>query len=250
MLCRVAEDFGFRIGTFQHGLEVYKVAEAVREHAIGASLFSDWWMYKIEVMDAIPFAGPLQSEAGVLTSYNSDSDELARRLNTEAAKAVKYARPGTMSEEAALRFVTSNPADQIGAGRTGRLAEGLDADFVIWSDNPLSTRAVAEAVYVDGREMFSLEQDRRHRERIARERQRLIQKILEAPKRGKDGDEEDADGDGGDKPLVETMDPDDLARRGVVADWMRAGFHPDNMRPGDCGCGIINHAIYYEGGER
>ncbi|MBZ0172584.1 MAG: hypothetical protein K8E66_09420, partial [Phycisphaerales bacterium] len=117
MLCRVAEDFGFQIGSFQHGLEVYKVAEAVREHAIGASLFSDWWMYKVEVMDAIPFAGPLQTEAGVSTSYNSDSDELARRLNTEAAKAVKYARPGSgMTEEEALKFVTINAANQIGAG--------------------------------------------------------------------------------------------------------------------------------------
>jgi hypothetical protein len=77
MLCKVAEDFGFQIGTFQHGLEVYKVAEAVSKNAIGASLFSDWWMYKVEVMDAIPFAGPLQTEAGVMTSYNSDSDELA-----------------------------------------------------------------------------------------------------------------------------------------------------------------------------
>lgn len=245
MLCRVAEDFGFQIGSFQHGLEVYKVAEAVREHAIGASLFSDWWTYKIEVMDAIPFAGPLQTEAGVSTSYNSDSDELARRLNTEAAKAVKYARPGKMTEEDALKFVTINAANQIGAGHlVGSLEEGKDADFVIWSDNPLSTRAVVENVYIDGREYYSLEQDRVHRELIARERQRLIQKIVASPKRGEQGgDDPEPEGE---QPLIDGP-PD---RRGVLTDWMRAGFHPDDMRPGDCGCGIINHAIYYEQRER
>jgi imidazolonepropionase-like amidohydrolase len=245
MLCRVAEDFGFRIGTFQHGLEVYKVAEAVRENAIGASLFSDWWMYKVEVMDAIPFAGPLQTEAGVSTSYNSDSDELARRLNTEAAKAVKYARPGSgMTEEEALKFVTINAAEQIGVGgRLGSLAEGKHADFVIWSDNPLSTRAIAENVYIDGREYYSLEQDRIHRDLIARERQRLIQKIIAAPDRGGDGEVPEEEGEA---PLVDSP----TGRRGVLASWMRAGFHPDDMRPGDCGCGIINHAIYYERMER
>ncbi|USN99374.1 MAG: amidohydrolase family protein [Phycisphaeraceae bacterium] len=208
MLCRVAEDFDFQIGSFQHGLEVYKVAEAVRDHAIGASLFSDWWMYKIEVMDAIPFAGPLQTEAGVSTSYNSDSDELARHLNTEAAKAIKYARPGSvMTEEEALKFVTINAANQIGVGHlVGSLEQGKDADFVIWSANPLSTQAVAEHVFIDGREYFSLEQDRVHREVIARERQRLIQKIVAAPDRGKKGGagKKDEDQDAGtDKPLVD-----------------------------------------------
>ncbi len=254
MLCRVAEDFGFKIGSFQHGLEVYKVAEAVREHAIGASLFSDWWMYKVEVMDAIPFAGPLQTEAGVMTSYNSDSDELSRRMNLEAAKALKYARPGTMNDAEALKFVTANPAQQIGAGSTGRIEEGLDADLVVWSHHPLSTRAVAERVYIEGREYFSLEQDRLHRERIASERQRLIRKIVESPGLLEEG--EGADEPEGDAPMVDSP-PDRLAedrawfgRRGVVTDWMRSGFHPDDMRPGDCGCGIINHAIYYESMER
>lgn len=246
MLCRVAEDFGFRIGSFQHGLEVYKVAEAVRENAIGASLFSDWWMYKMEVMDAIPFAGPLQTEAGVNTSYNSDSDELARRMNLEAAKAYKYARPGSgLDQGEALKFVTINAAMQIGVDqRVGSLEEGKDADFVIWTDNPLSTRAVASRVFVDGREYFSLEQDRLHRERISGERQRLIQKIVAAPDR-KGGEGEKPD-DADEPPMVDTP-PD---RRGVLASWIDAGFHPDDMRPGDCGCGIINHAIYYEQMER
>lgn len=261
MLCKVAEDFGFQIGTFQHGLEVYKVAEAVQKNAIGASLFSDWWMYKVEVMDAIPFAGPLQSEAGVLTSYNSDSDELARRMNTEAAKAVKYARPGSpLTEADALNFVTANPAVQIGAGSVGRLEEGLDADFVVWIDHPLSTKgARAERVFIDGAEYYSIEQDRVMRETIARERQRLIQKIIASPKKKK-GDSDEGEGPDEDTeapPMVDTP-PDEYAldgsrldgyrgnRRGVLMDWIRSGFHPDDMRPGDCGCGIVNHAVYYE----
>lgn len=248
MLCRVAEDFGFQIGSFQHGLEVYKVPEAVRDHAIGASLFSDWWMYKMEVMDAIPYAGPLQTEAGVNTSYNSDSDELARRMNLEAAKAYKYARPGSGFDQAeALKFVTINAAMQLGVDQSvGSLEEGKDADFVIWTDNPLSTRAVANRVFIDGREYFSLEQDRLHRERISSERQRLIQKIVASPDR-KRGDGAPPDRDGTDEqPMVDTP-PN---RRGVLASWIDAGFHPDDMRPGDCGCGIINHAIYYEQTER
>jgi N-acetylglucosamine-6-phosphate deacetylase len=246
MLCRVAEDFGFTIGSFQHGLEVYKVAEAVKENAIGASLFSDWWMYKMEVMDAIPFAGPLQTEAGVNTSYNSDSDELARRMNLEAAKALKYARPASgLTPADAFNFVTINPAKQLGIdGRTGSLEEGKDADLVIWSDNPLSTRAIAEVVYIEGVEVYSLEQDRVHRSRIASERQRLIQKILADPSSPA---RDPAPGErGGDRPVVDSP-PD---RMGVLASWIRAGFHPDDMRPGDCGCGIINHAIYYEQMER
>ena len=246
MLCRVAEDFGFKIGSFQHGLEVYKVAEAVRDHAIGASIFSDWWMYKVEVMDAIPFAGPLQTEAGVMTSYNSDSDEMARRLNTEAAKAVKYARPGSgMTEEEALKFVTINPALQIGAGHlVGSFEEGKDADFVIWSDNPLSTRAIAERVFIDGREYYSIEQDRIHREWIARERQRLIQKIIAAPKR--DEAQGDATESGDDAPPTDAPP----GRLGVSTDRWQEEFDLDNIRPGDCGCGIINHAIDSDSRER
>jgi imidazolonepropionase-like amidohydrolase len=107
MLCRVAGDFGFTIGTFQHILEGYKVAEAIREHALGGSAFSDWWAYKFEVVDAIPEAGAIMHEAGVTVSFNSDSDEMARRMNTEAAKAMKY---GGLSREEALKFVTLNPA--------------------------------------------------------------------------------------------------------------------------------------------
>jgi len=238
MLCRIAQDYGFRIGTIQHGLEAYKVAEAVREAAIGASIFSDWWTYKVEVIDAIPFAGPLMTEVGVLTSFNSDSDELARRLNLEAAKARRYARTGAdgqpvISEVEALRFVTLNPAIQIGVSdRVGSIEPGKDADIVIWSDHPLSTKAVVRNTFVDGREYFSLEQDRAHREHIASERQRIIQKILKAPKKGRDKA----------KPGPDTKEDE------VLASYYRAmilsGRDPEHAEPGDCGCGVINHRLH------
>ncbi len=254
MLCRVAEDFGFTIGTFQHGLEVYKVAEAVQKHAIGASLFSDWWAYKYEVVDAIPQAGPLQAEAGVLTSYNSDSDELVRRMNLEAAKATKYSHGFESGDPAidaqnALKFVTINPAVQLGIGdRVGSLEKGKDADFVVWSDDPMSVYAMCEETWIDGRQYFSLDKDAEHRERIRAERQRLIQKILANPKKG-DETEEDDTPKPSDHPESEGVDTPPT-RRAILADYMlqqlRSGRHPDAPRPGDCGCGIINHAIYYQ----
>jgi imidazolonepropionase-like amidohydrolase len=181
MLCRVAGQFGFRIGTFQHVLEGYKVADAIREHAIGASAFSDWWAYKVEVQDAIPENGAILHEAGVNVSFNSDSDDLARRMNVEAAKAVKY---GGVPREEALRFVTLNPAVQLGIGdRVGSLEPGKDADFAIWSGDPLSSLSRCEATWVDGREYFSLEQDAAHRARIAAERRRLIDLALRTPEK-------------------------------------------------------------------
>ncbi len=193
MLCRIAEEFNFKIGTFQHGLETYKVAEIVKEHAIGASIFSDWWAYKVEVTDAIPYAGPINHEVGLLTSFNSDSDDLARRMNVEAAKALKYARASgiTMTEQDALNFVTKNPAIQLGIiDRVGTLEVGKDADLVIWSGSPLSSMSKAEATFVDGRKYFSLEDDATHRETINNERSRLIQKILTTSKPDKDKEED------------------------------------------------------------
>ncbi|MDP6456471.1 MAG: amidohydrolase family protein [Candidatus Marinimicrobia bacterium] len=176
MLVRVAEDFGFRIGTFQHVLEGYKMAEALADHGAGGSTFTDWWGYKFEVIDAIPFNGALMQKVGVTTSYNSDDSELARRMNTEAAKAVKY---GGISEEDALKFVTINPAVQLGIDEwVGSLEEGKDADFVIWSESPLSTFAVCEQTWIEGRNYFNLVKDQQMREEASRERNELIQKIL------------------------------------------------------------------------
>lgn len=231
MLCRVAEEFGFKIGTFQHGLECYKVAEEVREHSIGASIFTDWWAYKVEVQDAIPYAGPILHEAGVNVSFNSDSDELARRMNAEAAKAVKY---GGLPPEEALKFVTINPAIQLALeDRVGSLEVGKDADVVIWSGDPLSTMSRAERVYVDGREYFSLEQDRTHRERIARERERLIQKLMREQarlpeKKGEPKDEND-----------DAQEVDDPGRYGVYA-WFYGHDGRGGAGASMCGaCGVI-----------
>lgn len=185
MLCRVAEEFGFKIGTFQHVLEGYKVAEAIREHAIGGSAFSDWWAYKYEVVDAIPSAGAIMHDVGVVVSFNSDSDELARRMNTEAAKAVKY---GGVPPAEALMFVTLNPAKQLKIdGQTGSLEAGKDADLVVWSGDPLSTFSRCERTFVDGRELFSLERDRTLRAAAAGERSRILQKLLAKPKKSKAG---------------------------------------------------------------
>lgn len=182
MLTRIAEDFGFRIATFQHVLEGYKVAERLAEHGAGASTFSDWWAYKYEVVDAIPYNGTLMTNAGVTVSFNSDSDELARRMNLEAAKAVKY---GGLDEAEALKLVTINPAKQLKIEKhVGSLELGKDADFVVWSGHPLSTYSICEQTWLDGKQYFSLEQDQYYRERDSKVRNDLIQKILQAPDNG------------------------------------------------------------------
>jgi imidazolonepropionase-like amidohydrolase len=182
MLMRVAEDFGFRVRTFQHILEGYKVADAMAKHGASASSFSDWWAYKLEVYDAIPYNGALMYDQGVLVSFNSDSDELARRLNLEAAKAVKY---GGVPEEEALKFVTLNPAKQLMVdNRVGSLEQGKDADFVIWNGNPLSTFTLCEQTWIDGRRYFDREEDRLLNETARQQRATLIQKALTSRKAG------------------------------------------------------------------
>lgn len=233
MLCRVAEEYGFKIGTFQHGLECYKVAEAVKENAIGASIFTDWWAYKVEVQDAIPYAGPILHEAGVNVSFNSDSDELARRMNVEAAKAVKY---GGLAPEEAIKFVTINPAIQLAIeDRVGSLEAGKDADIVIWSGDPLSTMSRAETVFVDGREYFSLEQDKAHRERIASERERLIQKLMREQAKLPEKKDEPGDPDEGN----DTEEAEDPGRRGVYA-WFYGHDGQEGAGASMCGaCGVL-----------
>ena len=182
MLTRIAEDFGFTISTFQHVLEGYKVAERLAEHGAGASTFSDWWAYKYEVVDAIPHNGTLMANAGVSVSFNSDSDELARRMNLEAAKAVKY---GGMSEEDALKLVTINPAQQLKIDKyVGSLEIGKDADFAIWSGHPLSTYSICEETWLDGKQYFSTPQDKYFRQRDNKLRNDLIQKILSSDDKG------------------------------------------------------------------
>jgi imidazolonepropionase-like amidohydrolase len=148
MLIRLADEMGFKIATFQHVLEGYKVAKEIAAHGAGASTFSDWWAYKIEAADAIPYNAAIMVRKGVLTSVNSDSAELARRLNTEAAKSMRW---GGLTEDEAFALVTINPAKQLRIdNRVGSLEVGKDADVVVWNHHPLSTYAIADRVYIDG----------------------------------------------------------------------------------------------------
>jgi imidazolonepropionase-like amidohydrolase len=173
-LLRVAEEFGFTIRTFQHVLEGYKVADEMAAHGAGASTFSDWWAYKVEAYDAIPYNAALMTERGVLVSINSDSGEEIRHLNQEAAKAMKW---GGMEEEPALRLVTLNPAIQLGIDdRTGSIEAGKDADLVIWDGHPLSMFSKAVQTYVNGKLYFDIELDAERQEAIQAEVDALVEK--------------------------------------------------------------------------
>jgi imidazolonepropionase-like amidohydrolase len=160
MLIRLADEMGFKIATFQHVLEGYKVADEIAAHGAGASTFSDWWAYKVEAEDAIPHNAAVMLRRGVLVSINSDSAEHARRLNTEAAKSMHW---GGLTEEQALALVTINPARQLRIeARVGSLEPGKDADVVIWNRHPLSTYAIVDRVYIDGERYYDrLEEERR-----------------------------------------------------------------------------------------
>jgi N-acetylglucosamine-6-phosphate deacetylase len=152
MLLRLMQGFHVQVGSFQHVLEGYKVADELAQAGVGGSTFSDWWDYKFEVCDAIPYNGTLMHDRGVLVSFNSDNDELARRLYSEAAKAVKY---GGVSEEEALKFVTINPAKQLRVdNRVGSLEPGKDADFAIWSKSPLDSTTVCLETWIEGKKYF------------------------------------------------------------------------------------------------
>ncbi len=178
-LLRLADEIGFKIRTFQHVLEGYKVAREIAAHGAGASTFSDWWAYKVEAFDAIPYNAALMTRAGVLVSINSDSGEEIRHLNQEAAKAIKW---GGLTEDEALALITINPAKQLMIDdRVGSIEAGKDADLVIWDGPPLSVYAKVLTTYVDGEVYFDREQDAQRRGRIAQERDRLTAKL--APKK-------------------------------------------------------------------
>jgi len=184
MLMHVADSMGFTMNTFTHILEGYKVADKMAAHGAGASSFSDWWAYKYEVKDAIPYNGAVLHGQGIVTAFNSDDAEMARRLNQEAAKAVKY---GGVSEEEALKFVTLNPAKLLRVDhRVGSLAVGKDADVVVWSDHPLSVYAQAEQTFVDGVKYFDLEDDAAKRDWMRAERARLMQ-AMKLDQSGREG---------------------------------------------------------------
>ena len=182
MLMHVADSMGFKINTFTHILEGYKVADGMQKRKIAGSTFSDWWAYKYEVAEAIPYNGKLMHEVGVLTGFNSDDEEMARRLNQEAAKAVTY---GNMSQEDALKLVTLNPAKMLHVdNRIGSLKAGKDADLVMWSANPLSIYAVAEKTYVDGIPYWDYAKDADNQKALKADEGRIIQKMIESKGRG------------------------------------------------------------------
>ena len=173
-LIRLAEEFGFKIATFQHVLEGYKVAKEIAAHGAGASTFSDWWAYKVEAYDAIPYNAALMTQKGVVVSINSDSAEEARHLNQEAGKTVKF---GGLSETEALKLVTLNPARQLQiADRVGSIEVGKDADLVLYDKHPLSVYSVPQKVLIDGQVYFDRQQDIARRAEIEKEKKALAEK--------------------------------------------------------------------------
>ena len=205
MLIRLADEFGFKVKTFQHVLEGYKVAKEIAQHGAGASTFADFWGYKIEAYDAIPYNAAIMTRAGVVVSMNSDSDERARRLNIEAAKAMRY---GDLTEEEALKLVTINPAIQLGIqDRVGSIEVGKDADLAIWNAHPLSVYARVDMTLIDGEVFFDRQQDLARRSELAKERAALEQAepnrpaaggtSPQAPRRRRPADEDDDMWNGG-----------------------------------------------------
>ncbi|HEX8141397.1 MAG TPA: amidohydrolase family protein [Pyrinomonadaceae bacterium] len=171
MLINLADEFGFKVKTFQHALEAYKVAREIAQHGAGASIFTDSWGYKIEAFDAIPYNGAILMRAGVNVSVNSDSNERARRLNIDAAKLMKY---GDLTEEEALKTITMNPAWQLGIeARVGSIDVGKDADLVIWNGHPFSVYSRVETTFIDGEIFFDRQQDLARRTELERERATL-----------------------------------------------------------------------------
>jgi imidazolonepropionase-like amidohydrolase len=181
-LMRVGDKFGFKVNTFTHILEGYKVADKMKAEGCNVSTFSDWWAYKIEVTDAMAYNATIMQRMGLNVCINSDDAEQERHLNQEAAKSVKY---GGMSEEDAFKMVTLNPAIALHvADRVGSIREGKDADLVLWSDNPLSVYAKPEKTIVDGIIYYDIDRDMQMRKFIAAERNRLIQKMIAEKRTG------------------------------------------------------------------
>lgn len=182
MLMHAGDSLGFKVNTFTHILEGYKVADKMKKHGSGASTFSDWWAYKMEVKDAIPYNAALMQQHGLVVAINSDDAEMATRLNQEAAKTIKY---GGVSEEEALKMITLNPARLLHLDqRMGSIRSGKDADLVLWTDNPLTMTAKAEKTFVDGEKHFDLLELPALEKANQDEKQRLIQKILKLKQGG------------------------------------------------------------------
>ena len=197
MLLRVAREFGFKVRTFQHVLEGYKVADELAAAGVGASTFSDWWAYKVEAYDAIPYNAALMTRRGVVVSINSDDAEEATHLNQEAAKSMKY---GGLTHDEALKMVTLNPAMQLGIDkRVGTIEVGKDADLAIYNHDPMSAYAVVQKTLIDGRVYFDRQRDISERAEREKEKKALIDKFKKAAEKKAEEKKPDA-GPIGQKP--------------------------------------------------
>lgn len=176
MMIRVADEFGFTVGTFEHGLEAYKIADEIREHGVAPVVWSDWAAFKVEAYDGILHNAKILNDAGVLTTLHSDNTQLSSRMNWEAAKTMKTG----VDEIDAMNFITLNPAKVMGVDhRIGSLEEGKDADFVIWNGHPMSTFSTPDQTWVDGRKYFDRETDLQLQKEVRQERAMIINRILE-----------------------------------------------------------------------
>jgi len=208
MLLRVAKEFGFKVRTLQHVLECYKVADELAAAGVGASTFSDWWSYKVEAFNAIPYNAALMTRRGVVVSINSDDAEEATHLNQEAAKTIKF---GGLSRDEALKLVTLNPAMQLGIDkRVGTIDTGKDADLVIYNHDPLSAYAVVQKTLIDGRVYFDRQRDLADRPNLEKEKIALIEKEKKALiEREKKSDQKKPDAKPGEKPDEKPKPPSD-----------------------------------------
>lgn len=198
MLLRVAKEFGFKVRTFQHILEGYKVADELAAAGVGASTFSDWWAYKVEAYDAIPYNAALMTRRGVVVSINSDDAEEATHLNQEAAKSMKF---GGLSHDEALKLVTLNPAIQLGIDkRVGSIDVGKDADLAIYNHDPLSAYAVVQKTIIDGRVYFDRQRDIAGRAEMEKEKKALTDKLKKAAEKKPEEKKPDATVPIGQKP--------------------------------------------------
>jgi imidazolonepropionase-like amidohydrolase len=211
MLLRVAKEFGFKVRTLQHVLEGYKIADEIAAAGVGASTFSDWWSYKVEAYDAVPYNAALMTKRGVLVSVNSDDAAEATHLNQEAAKSIKF---GGLTHDEALKLVTINPAIQLGIDkRVGSIDVGKDADLVIYNHDPLSAYAVAQKTIIDGRVLFDRDKDIAGRAALEKEKQDLLAKEKKAEEKKADEKKPDATKKPETKPDDKPKPPSDAVKR-------------------------------------
>jgi len=210
MLLRVAKEFGFHVQTLQHVLEGYKVADEIAAAGTGASTFSDWWAYKVEAYDAIPYNAALMTKRGVVVSVNSDDAAEATHLNQEAAKSMLY---GGLTHDEALKLVTLNPAIQLGIDkRVGSIDVGKDADLAIYNRDPLSAYAVVEKTLIDGRVYFDRVKDISGRAALEKEKKDLLGKAAKKPEAEKKPDEKKTGEKKPEEKKPEAKKPEDMPK--------------------------------------